>query len=159
MKRSFYLLGMLLSGGVALAQQDAEGRVGINTSNPVASLDISRNEALLKDAETQKQAQGVSFPNFSTEERSKFENVAVGTMIYNTTKKCLEMYFGLKGGRAHWDCIPNATSAQSQNVAIVPAGFEGTYVAGIAMNSANKVKFELQNNGFSPISNVDFSSA
>ncbi|MGV4519526.1 hypothetical protein ACQ1Q6_09955, partial [Ornithobacterium rhinotracheale] len=91
MKKRFYLLGMLLSGGVALAQQDAEGRVGINTSNPVASLDISRNEALLKDVETQKQAQGVSFPNFSTEERSKFENVAEGTMIYNTTKKCLEM--------------------------------------------------------------------
>ncbi|WP_406648975.1 hypothetical protein, partial [Ornithobacterium rhinotracheale] len=159
MKRSFYLLGMLLSGGVALAQQDAEGRVGINTSNPVASLDISRNEALLKDAETQKQAQGVSFPNFSTEERSKFENVAEGTMIYNTTKKCLEMYFGLKGGRAHWDCIPNATSAQSQNVAIVPAGFEGTYIAGIPFSGGNKVKFELQNNGFSPISNVDFSSA
>ncbi|MFU2118325.1 FISUMP domain-containing protein [Ornithobacterium rhinotracheale] len=159
MKKRFYLLGMLLSGGVALAQQDAEGRVGINTSNPVASLDISRNEALLKDVETQKQAQGVSFPNFSTEERSKFENVAEGTMIYNTTKKCLEMYFGLKGGRAHWDCIPNATSAQSQNVAIVPAGFEGTYIAGVAMNSVNKVKFELQNNGFSPISNVDFSSA
>ncbi|MGV4450000.1 hypothetical protein, partial [Ornithobacterium rhinotracheale] len=159
MKRSFYLLGMLLSGGVALAQQDAEGRVGINTSNPVASLDISRNEALLKDAETQKQAQGVSFPNFSTEERSKFENVAVGTMIFNTDKQCLEMYFGLKGGRAHWDCIPNATSAQSQNVAIVPAGFEGVYVAGVPFTDANKVKFELQNNGFSPISNVDFSSA
>ncbi|MGV4566983.1 hypothetical protein, partial [Ornithobacterium rhinotracheale] len=105
------------------------------------------------------QPQGVSFPNFSTEQRAKFENPKVGTMIFNTTKQCLEMYFGLKGGRAHWDCIPNATSAQSQNVAIVPAGFEGTYIAGIAMNSANKVKFELQNNGFSPISNVDFSSA
>ncbi|MGQ3598373.1 hypothetical protein ACUCX0_11610, partial [Ornithobacterium rhinotracheale] len=33
------------------------------------------------------------------------------------------------------------------------------YIAGIAMNSANKVKFELQNNGFSPISNVNFASA
>ncbi|MGV4511119.1 hypothetical protein ACQ1P2_10430, partial [Ornithobacterium rhinotracheale] len=69
------------------------------------------------------------------------------------------MYFGLKGGRAHWDCIPNATSAQSQNVAIVPAGFEGVYVAGVPFTDANKVKFELQNNGFSPISNVNFASA
>ncbi|MGV4475122.1 hypothetical protein ACQ1P7_10765, partial [Ornithobacterium rhinotracheale] len=119
MKRSFYLLGMLLVGGVALAQQDAEGRVGVNTTTPNASLEVSRNDELFKKDETQ--AQGVTFPNFSTEERSKFENVAVGTMIFNTTKKCLEMYFGLKGGRAHWDCIPNATSAQSQNVAIVPA--------------------------------------
>ncbi|MGV4503975.1 hypothetical protein ACQ1RF_09275, partial [Ornithobacterium rhinotracheale] len=157
MKKRFYLLGMLLAGGVALAQQDAEGRVGINTDAPEASLDISRNEELLRKNSTQ--PQGVSFPNFSTEQRAKFENPKVGTMIFNTTKQCLEMYFGLKGGRAHWDCIPNATSAQSQNVAIVPAGFEGTYIAGIVMNRANKVKFELQNNGFSPISNVDFSSA
>ncbi|MGP6546834.1 hypothetical protein ACTZMK_09275, partial [Ornithobacterium rhinotracheale] len=154
MKRSFYLLGMLLSGGVALAQQDAEGRVGINTPDPQATLDIAELGNL-----PETQPQGVSFPNFSTEQRAKFEKPKVGTMIFNTDKQCLEMYFGLKGGRPHWDCIPNATSAQSQNVAIVPAGFEGTYIAGIAMNSANKVKFELQNNGFSPISNVNFASA
>ncbi|MGV4508978.1 hypothetical protein ACQ1Q1_11395, partial [Ornithobacterium rhinotracheale] len=107
MKKRFYLLGMLLAGGVALAQQDAEGRVGINTDAPEASLDISRNEELLRKNSTQ--PQGVSFPNFSTEQRAKFENPKVGTMIFNTTKQCLEMYFGLKGGRAHWDCIPNAT--------------------------------------------------
>ncbi|MGV4495811.1 hypothetical protein ACQ1Q9_01925 [Ornithobacterium rhinotracheale] len=154
MKRSFYLLGMLLAGGVALAQQDAEGRVGINTDSPQATLDIAELSNLPST-----QPQGVSFPNFSTEERAKFENPKVGTMIFNTDKQCLEMYFGLKGGRAHWDCIPNATSTQSQNVAIVPAGFEGTYIAGVAMNRANKVKFELQNNGFSPISNVNFSTA
>ncbi|MCK0199819.1 hypothetical protein [Ornithobacterium rhinotracheale] len=154
MKKRFYLLGMLLSGGVALAQQDAEGRVGINTPDPQATLDIAELGNL-----PETQPQGVSFPNFSTEQRAKFENPKVGTMIFNTDKQCLEMYFGLKAGRAHWDCIPNATSTQSQNVAIVPAGFEGTYVAGIAMNRANKVKFELQNNGFSPISNVNFSTA
>ncbi|MGV4570257.1 hypothetical protein ACQ1RK_03930 [Ornithobacterium rhinotracheale] len=154
MKRSFYLLGMLLAGGVALAQQDAEGRVGINTPDPQATLDIAELGNL-----PETQPQGVSFPNFSTEQRAKFENPKVGTMIFNTDKQCLEMYFGLKAGRAHWDCIPNATSTQSQNVAIVPAGFEGTYIAGVAMNRANKVKFELQNNGFSPISNVNFSTA
>ncbi|MGV4558936.1 FISUMP domain-containing protein, partial [Ornithobacterium rhinotracheale] len=44
-------------------------------------------------------------------------------------------------------------------VAIVPAGFEGVYVAGVPFTGANKVKFELQNNGFSPISNVNFASA
>ncbi|MGQ3537059.1 FISUMP domain-containing protein [Ornithobacterium rhinotracheale] len=154
MKKRFYLLGMLLAGGVALAQQDAEGRVGINTPDPQATLDIAELDNL-----PETQPQGVSFPNFSTEQRAKFENPKVGTMIFNTDKQCLEMYFGLKAGRAHWDCIPNATSTQSQNVAIVPAGFEGTYIAGVAMNRANKVKFELQNNGFSPISNVNFSTA
>ncbi|MGV4567064.1 hypothetical protein ACQ1P0_10045, partial [Ornithobacterium rhinotracheale] len=79
MKKRFYLLGMLLAGGVALAQQDAEGRVGINTDAPEASLDISRNEELLRKNSTQ--PQGVSFPNFSTEQRAKFENPKVGTMI------------------------------------------------------------------------------
>ncbi|MGV4568703.1 hypothetical protein ACQ1RP_06740, partial [Ornithobacterium rhinotracheale] len=44
-------------------------------------------------------------------------------------------------------------------VAIVPAGFEGVYVAGVPFTGANKVKFELQNNGFSPISNVNFARA
>ncbi|MGV4504441.1 hypothetical protein ACQ1RF_11685, partial [Ornithobacterium rhinotracheale] len=77
--------------------------------------------------------QGVSVPNFSTEQRAKFENPKVGTLIFNTTNQCLEMYFGLKGGRAHWDCIRYATSEQSENVAIVPAVFEGSYVAGIAI--------------------------
>ncbi|MGV4442020.1 hypothetical protein ACQ1QT_11390, partial [Ornithobacterium rhinotracheale] len=117
-------------------QQDAEGRVGINTDSPQATLDIAELSNLPST-----QPQGVSFPNFSTEERAKFENPKVGTMIFNTDKQCLEMYFGLKGGRAHWDCIPNATSAQSQNVAIVPAGFEGVYVAGVPFTGANKVKF------------------
>ncbi|MCK0195198.1 hypothetical protein MWN43_10800 [Ornithobacterium rhinotracheale] len=65
----------------------------MNTTTPNASWK-SLNDELFKKDETQ--AQGVTFPNFSTEERSKFENVAVGTMIFNTTKKCLEMYFGLK---------------------------------------------------------------
>ncbi|MCK0202675.1 hypothetical protein MWN41_06535, partial [Ornithobacterium rhinotracheale] len=35
----------------------------------------------------------------------------------------------------------------------------GTYIAGIPFSGGNKVKFELQNNGFSPISNVNFASA
>ncbi|MGV4470829.1 hypothetical protein ACQ1PY_10885, partial [Ornithobacterium rhinotracheale] len=67
MKRSFYLLGMLLSGGVALAQQDPEGRVGINTDSPQATLDIAELSNLPST-----QPKGESFPKFSTEERTKF---------------------------------------------------------------------------------------
>ncbi|MGV4500010.1 hypothetical protein ACQ1PX_00815, partial [Ornithobacterium rhinotracheale] len=117
MKRSFYLLGMLLSGGVALAQQDAEGRVGINTDSPQATLDIAELSNVPST-----QPQGVSFPNFSTEERAKFENPKVGTMIFNTTKKCLEMYFGVVNGVHQWSCIPDVNNKQSQNVSVEPAG-------------------------------------
>ncbi|MCK0199654.1 fibrobacter succinogenes major paralogous domain-containing protein [Ornithobacterium rhinotracheale] len=156
MKRSFYLLGMLLAGGVALAQQDAEGRVGVNTTTPNASLEVSRNDELFKKDETQ--AQGVTFPNFSTEERSKFENVAVGTMIFNTDKQCLEMYFGVVNGVHQWSCIPDVNNKQSQNVSVEPAGWSGQFVGGVALNGQS-VKFKLVNNGFGGIANVDFSDA
>ncbi|MGV4603373.1 hypothetical protein ACQ1R0_09150, partial [Ornithobacterium rhinotracheale] len=156
MKRSFYLLGMLLVGGVALAQQDAEGRVGVNTTTPNASLEVSRNDELFKKDETQ--AQGVTFPNFSTEERSKFENVAVGTMIFNTTKKCLEMYFGVVNGVHQWSCIPDVNNKQSQNVSVEPAGWSGQFIGGVALNGQS-VKFKLVNNGFVGITNVNFSDA
>ncbi|AIP99176.1 hypothetical protein Q785_04855 [Ornithobacterium rhinotracheale ORT-UMN 88] len=153
MKRSFYLLGMLLSGGVALAQQDAEGRVGINTDSPQATLDIAELSNVPST-----QPQGVSFPNFSTEERAKFENPKVGTMIFNTTKKCLEMYFGVVNGVHQWSCIPDVNNKQSQNVSVEPAGWSGQFIGGVALNGQS-VKFKLVNNGFVGITNVNFSDA
>ncbi|MCK0206388.1 FISUMP domain-containing protein [Ornithobacterium rhinotracheale] len=135
------------------------GNVGINAGDASikANLDIvGRPVDLSKPDHT---PQGVSFPNFTTQERSTFENVKPGTMIYNTTKKCLEIFLGVVNKVYQWDCVTSSTSVQAQNVAVVPIGFEGVYVAGVPFTDANKVKFELQNNGFSPISNVDFSSA
>ncbi|MGV4567370.1 hypothetical protein ACQ1P0_11680, partial [Ornithobacterium rhinotracheale] len=61
MIRSFYLLGMLLVGGVALAQQDAEGRVWMNTYSPQPTMYIAELRNMPST-----QPQGVSFPNIST---------------------------------------------------------------------------------------------
>lgn len=83
----------------AQANPELEGRVGINTNQPKTSLDISKHTGLPED-----RLQGVSFPNFSTEERTKFNNPVMGTMIYNTTKKCLEMYTE-KNSIKDWYCV------------------------------------------------------
>ncbi|MGV4516572.1 hypothetical protein, partial [Ornithobacterium rhinotracheale] len=132
---------------------DAEGRVGINTDSPQATLDIAELSNLPST-----QPQGVSFPNFSTEERAKFENPKVGTMIFNTDKQCLEMYFGVVNGVHQWSCIPDVNNKQSQNVSVEPAGWSGQFIGGVALNGQS-VKFKLVNNGFGGITNVNFSDA
>lgn len=75
------------------------GRVGINTDQPQATLDI-REKPLSELPEGQ--AQGVSLPNFTTAERNTFTNVRTGTIIYNTENKCIEVY---KGNVTGWQCL------------------------------------------------------
>lgn len=126
--------------------------VGINVDDPEATLHIKETTATTTP-------QGVIFPKFSSVDRERFENVQEGTMIYNTTKKCLEMYFGLSdSGVPQWNCTLNAGSSQSQSIAVEPAGFTGSFVSGVQL-SGNTVQFKLTNNGFSGISNVNFSDA
>lgn len=73
------------------------GMVGINTENPQATLDIKETEL---NSLPEGQPQGVSFPNFTSEQRSSFKNVKEGNMIFNTTLKCIELYDGTS-----WKCI------------------------------------------------------
>ncbi|MCK0203535.1 hypothetical protein MWN41_10975 [Ornithobacterium rhinotracheale] len=162
MRRGLYLLSVLLSSSGLLAQQDYTGRVGVNTTTPDASLEVSRHDGMLKKDETY--TQGVSFPNLSTAQREKFLGVKVGTMIFNTTKQCLEMYYGLKAGNPHWDCLPKSgdgasITPQKQAIVVVPVAFEGEYMGGIPFNASNRVKFELQNNGLFPIERANLSEA
>ncbi|AFL97174.1 DUF5977 domain-containing protein [Ornithobacterium rhinotracheale] len=155
MKRIFLLMWFTLLSVSLYAQQEAEGRVGIGTSSPKATLDILENASL-----PEAQAQGVTFPNFSTDERAKFRDVKVGTMIFNTTKQCLEMYYGLKEGEHYWDCIRcDGNQQQAQDVRVEAAGFEGNYLDGVRATGENKVKFELINDSFSAITNIDLSRA
>lgn len=103
MKKTLTILGMLLSLAVSYAQ---EGRVGINTETPQATLDIVASKTAATTS-----AQGVIFPRFATEERAKFINVAEGTMIYNITKKCLELFKGLdSGGDNGWHCTESSVA-------------------------------------------------
>ncbi|USL96438.1 hypothetical protein D1J36_001565 [Riemerella anatipestifer] len=128
---------------------DRKGNVGIETPSPKASLDISRKALDLLPAGT---PQGVIFPKLTTSERSTFNNVEEGTMIYNTDKKCLEMYLGIVSGVHQWSCLPDVGSNKAQSVAVTAAGFEGSYIGGINFNNSQKVKFKLENNSFSNIS-------
>lgn len=75
-----------------------QGRVGINTDYPEATLDIKEKPL---DEMPEGYAQGVSFPNFTTKERKTFTEVKLGTMIYNTTKNRLEIYT-LVNGKEGW---------------------------------------------------------
>lgn len=92
------LITLKLGGLLVYGQEkdDYQGRVGINTSNPRATLDISR-----KDPSTlpEGHVQGAILPHISIIERNDFRNVATGTMIYNTTKNCIDWYDGTK-----WQC-------------------------------------------------------
>lgn len=145
----------VLSTMVSYAQTNEHyGRVGINTITPKASLEVRKHTNI-----SEQSPQGVLFPKLTNAERNKFEKTEPGTLIYNLDKKCIEMYMGLVGGIPQWNCIPDTGSSQQQNVTIVPMGFEGAYIDGVALNNTNKVKFKIINNSFSPINNIDFSTA
>ncbi|USL95995.1 hypothetical protein D1J36_002480 [Riemerella anatipestifer] len=84
------------------AQEDYRSRVGINTTTPQATLEISRKEL---NTLPNGYAQGVLFPEFTTEERLTFSsNAKKGTLIYNKDKNCIEMYRGLINGVHEWTC-------------------------------------------------------
>lgn len=100
MKKYITIIGMLAMGLSYGQEYKAEDRrVGINTENPVATLDIAKNENLSTDT-----PQGVLFPNFTTEERSQFVDVKEGTMIYNTTERCWEIYT-YRNEQFVWQCM------------------------------------------------------
>ncbi|AFR36067.1 FISUMP domain-containing protein [Riemerella anatipestifer] len=125
-----------------------QAQVGINTNDPKATLEVKKNTNLPNT-----QPQGVLFPKFSTAERSLFENVEPGTMIYNTDKRCVEIYQGVVSGVRQWTCMPG--SNQTQSVAVTAAGFEGTYIGGVPFsNNSQKVKFKLENNSSGNISSA-----
>lgn len=98
MKKHIAILGMLCVG-IANAQQEPTHRVGVNTAEPKATLDIRENKALPSDS-----PQGVLFPHFTTAERSAFSNVKEGTMIYNTTERCWEIYT-IRNEQPVWQCM------------------------------------------------------
>ncbi|MDY3319133.1 hypothetical protein PG637_06940 [Riemerella anatipestifer] len=137
------------------AQDDYRSRVGINTNTPQATLDISKVPVSATMPDTK--AQGVLFPKFTTSERSAFSGTAKeGTMIYNLEKHCLEIYRGVVGGVHQWSCLSDAQQAQA--LVVSPAGFEGSYIGGVAFTSsspsANRTKFKLENNSFSNINSA-----
>lgn len=151
----------MLATSYASAQN--AGRVGINTTQPEATLDIGQiSDALVPET----YPQGISFPNFSTERRSKFEKVKIGTMIYNTTLNCVEIYRVPKGGGpAVWECMSCGCDANSSQykVQVIPSGFTTTpYVGGVHLSYDmidREVIFTLKNDSYYPITSLDLSKA
>lgn len=119
MKKTIIVLG-ILGFGMAYAQsnpaaqkvdRDFKLRVGINTNSPQASVDIV--ELLNGGNPIEGKLQGLSLPNFTTEQRNKFgagqtASMKIGTLIYNTTEKCVEMYQGYYNGAHQWSCTLSA---------------------------------------------------
>lgn len=169
MKKTLTILGMLSSLAVSYAQ---EGRVGINTETPQATLDISASKNVRETY-----AQGVIFPRFATEARAKFINVAEGTMIYNTTKKCLELFKGLdSGGDNGWHCtessVANGLSVRftsfENNIPVIHSKANEKDIVAISYeysklyeyDKANGViRFTITNNSGVDILNRDFTNA
>lgn len=93
MKKTLFILS-LFGSAIIFGQ---EKRVGINTETPRATLEVKEKIGLPETT-----PQGVLFPSFTSEQRAKFISVKEGTMIYNLTLKCLEIYINKV-----WKCLGN----------------------------------------------------
>ncbi|MCK0200135.1 FISUMP domain-containing protein [Ornithobacterium rhinotracheale] len=149
MKQKVLLASMFVFGFQALSAQN-DGRVGIGTEDPKAILDVLYNSKL-----SATQAQGVIFPKLSSDQRSEFQNVEEGTMIYNTTRKCLEMYYGDQVG---WECFCSCGVGTKKELIVSASGFGGAFMED-APSGENFVKFTLRNNTSKPINNLNLSNA
>ncbi|MRM84111.1 FISUMP domain-containing protein [Riemerella anatipestifer] len=96
------------------AQDDYKSRVGINTTTPQATLDISK--VAVSPTMPANKAQGVLFPELTTAERLVFSpNTKKGTLIYNKDKNCIEMYRGLINGVHEWTCTNTNAGSEISN--------------------------------------------
>lgn len=133
--------------------QTEKKRVGINTNAPKATLDVSIPAGLPAT-----QPQGVSLPNMTSAQRSAFTSVERGTLIYNTDKKCTEIYEVNGAGVGEWNCIPAVGSVHTQTITVLPSGFEGEFFTKSDFTK-NKVHFTLYNNTVAPLTAVNFASS
>ncbi|WP_162926728.1 fibrobacter succinogenes major paralogous domain-containing protein [Bergeyella cardium] len=141
------ILAFVLIGVLASAQTEYDGRVGINTETPKATLDISRNTSVSSSS-----VQGVLFPRVTSVQRDAFNpaDVEEGTMIYNLDRKCVEIF-----SNSGWDCISSVAPSLPPGVTlqIMGAGWDGVFQAGTAVaagSGTHKVKLLINNTGATP---------
>ena len=155
MKRTLILLGAL-SVGTAYSQIH---RVGINTDNPRATLDISKVASGLPMG----QVEGVIFPHMTQAQRNAMTTtqLTAGLMIYNTDKKCIDIWNG-----TNWQCSDgtkqdnqgDTPSSPSAVFTVTQLGFSGVYKANEALTDDNKVTFRVKNTGTVPSGTISFSN-
>ena len=141
---TFLLAFIGLSGAFA--------QVGIGTTTPDASSSL----------EVQSTERGVLIPRMDETQRDAIASPAVGLMIYNTEKQCLQMYADDPETVAvdpEWDCVSN----QGRNPPVfidedrIDNGFNGLYFPsedGRSAYGADRPTFTvtIENTGFSPVS-------
>jgi len=155
MKRTLILLGAL-SVGTAYSQSH---KVGINTDNPRASLEVSKAAGIAAT-----EVQGFILPQLTQAERNGMDKTKFvqGLQIYNTDKKCVDIWTG-----SHWQCIDgtkqdnqgDTPSTPSAVYAITQLGFGGVYKADEALTSDNTVTFKIKNTGAVTSPTMNLSSA
>ena len=155
MKRTLILLGAL-SVGTAYSQSH---KVGINTDNPRASLEVSKAAGIAAT-----EVQGFILPQLTQVERNGMDQsqFVQGLQIYNTDKKCVDIWTG-----THWQCIDgtkqdnqgDTPSTPSAVYAITQLGFGGVYKADEALTSDNTVTFKIKNTGAVTSPTMNLSSA
>ena len=154
MKRTLIILGAL-SVGTAYSQSH---KVGINTDNPRASLEVSKAAGIAAT-----EVQGLLLPQLTQAERNgmdrtKFVN---GLQIYNTDKNCVDIWNG-----NNWQCIDgtkqdnqgDTPSSPSAVLHITQLGFGGVYKVGDALTDDNTVTFKVKNTGSVASPTLNFSN-
>lgn len=143
MKRTLIILGAL-SVGTAYSQSH---KVGINTDNPRASLEVSKAAGIAAT-----EVQGLLLPQLTQAERNAMDQTKFvkGLQIYNTDKNCVDIWNGI-----NWQCIDgtkqdnqgDSPSSPSAVLHITQLGFSGVYKGDEALTSDNTVTFKIKNNG------------
>jgi len=151
---------LLLISTLAFTTYNAQQyRIGINTAEPKATLDISRVELNELPAG---HAQGLMLPSFTTAERDTFTGVKRGMMIYSITNNCIESYT-LIGSQDEWKCLVDIEDPNRDGFIVNPSGYRswGTgLTAGTAISPWSvSVMFTVVNNTDSPITGQDFSNS
>ena len=155
MKRTLILLGAL-SVGTAYSQSH---KVGINTDNPRASLEVSKAAGIAAT-----EVQGFILPQLTQAERNGMDKTKFvqGLQIYNTDKKCVDIWTG-----SHWQCIDgtkqdnqgDTPSSPSAVFTVTQLGFSGVYKANELLTDDNKVTFRVKNTGTVPSSATTITSS
>ena len=151
---------LLMISAMFFTTNDAQQyRIGINTAEPKATLDISRIEL---NELPMGYAQGFMLPSFTTAERDTFTGVKRGMMIYSITNNCIESYT-LIGSQDEWKCLVDIEDPNRDGFIVNPSGYRswGTgLVAGTAISPWSvSVMFTVVNNTDSPITGQDFSNS
>jgi hypothetical protein len=151
---------LLMISAMFFTTNDAQQyRIGINTAEPKATLDISRIEL---NELPMGYAQGFMLPSFTTAERDTFTGVKRGMMIYSITNNCIESYT-LIGSQDEWKCLVDIEDSNRDGFIVNPSGYRswGTgLVAGTAISPWSvSVMFTVVNNTDSPITGQDFSNS